>query len=338
MADTCGRPIINIEQDLLENGDSYDFYQAVKLLNKLVQSKPRRQGSTPLLRIQPELELHYPQSDVARIGHDEDTGNYQLIARFFGLYGVSSPLPGFYTEELLDDEWDELRGRKAYFDVIHNHMYPLLYQAWLKYKFAHNVVEFEDPGYEEIIFSLIGLSDAYRKQPGQYGHLLKYAGLLSQRSKSLAGLKTMLSDYLGDIGIDIKPCVRRRVPIVRQQRCLLGQQHTTVGGDACIGKEVADRGGKFNVELGPLNAQQFSQMTIRGDTIDWINNLLKLYLVQPLAYSITLLLEPGAEQPASLGDAEGSVLGRNCWLISEPNLKIRTIDLPEIGFDRKGII
>jgi predicted component of type VI protein secretion system len=142
VADTCGRPIINIEPDLLENGDSYDFYQAVKLLNKLVQSKPREQGLAPRLLIQPELDLDYPKSDVARIRRDEESGNYELTARFFGLYGVSSPLPGFYTEELLDDEWDELGSRKAFFDVIHNHMYPLLYQAWLKYKFAHKVVEF----------------------------------------------------------------------------------------------------------------------------------------------------------------------------------------------------
>jgi type VI secretion system protein ImpH len=290
------------------------------------------------LRIQPELDLDYPQSDVASIRHDEKTGNYDLTVRFFGLYGVSSPLPGFYTEELLDDEWDQLGSRKAFFDVIHNHMYPLLYQAWLKYKFAHKVVEFEDARYEEIIFNLIGLGEAYRKQPGRYGYLLKYAGLLSQRSKSLTGLKTILRDHLGDIGIDIKPCVQRRVSIVRQQRCLLGRQHTTLGGDACIGKEVADRGGKFNVELGPLNAQQFSRMTTRGDTIDWIKNLLKLYLVQPLAYSITLLLEPGAERPASLGDAEGSVLGSNCWLISEPNLEIGTVDLPEPDFETKGIV
>ncbi len=331
MADSRRRSIINIKQDLVDNGDTYDFYQAVKLLNKLVPAKTGDQEFNPALRIQPELNLDYPQSDIAGISHDEDTGSYDITTTFFGLYGVSSPLPGFYTEELLDDEWDELGSRKAFFDIIHNHVYPLLYQAWLKYKFSHNVVEFEDPKYEEIIFSLIGLGEAYRSEPKKYGYLLQYAGLLSQRTKSMAGLKTILRDHLGDIGIDIKPCVPRRVPIVRQQRCLLGQQHTTLGGDACIGKEVADRGGKFSVELGPLNAQQFSEMTIRGDTIDWIKTLLKLYLVQPLEYGITLLLEPGAEQPAALGDADASVLGNNCWLIDSLNREVECIDLPVIS-------
>jgi len=298
------------------------------LLNKFVRKESPQAGQAPALRIQPQLSLDYPQSDIAEIRRHLETGDYEIVTTFFGLYGVSSPLPGFYTEELLDDEWDELGGRKAFLDILHNHIYPQLYQAWLKYKFDHNVVEFENPKYEEIIFSLIGLGQDYRKAPEKYGYLLKYAGLLSQRIKSLSGLKTILNDYLGDIGIDIRPCVQRKVTIAKHQRCLLGRQYTTLGGDACIGKEVIDRGGKFNVEIGPLNARQFEEMTIRADTISWIKNLLRLYLVQPLEYGITLLLEPGTEQPARIGDADSSVLGNNCWLISSSNREIEIIDLP----------
>jgi type VI secretion system protein ImpH len=298
------------------------------LLDKLAQQESREDGSTPALRIQPELNLDYPQADIAEIGRDEKTGNYQITTTFFGLYGVSSPLPGFYTEELLDDEWDELGARKAFFDVIHNHLYPLLYQAWLKYRFSHNVVEFENPRYEEIVFSLIGLGEDYRKDAENYGYLLKYAGLLSQRIKSLSGLKTILRDYLDGIGVDIKPCIKRKVSIARHQRCLLGRQNTSLGGDVCIGKEVVDRGGKFSVELGPLSADQFADMTAHGDIIDWVRTILKLFLVQPLKYSITLLLEPGAETPARIGDAGSSLLGNNCWLVSAANPDVGRVDLP----------
>ena len=331
MAVTYGRQIISIRKDIVENGDSYDFYQAVKLLNKLVKEKTPVQGPSPGLRIQPELNLDYPQSDIAGIKRDPDSGNYEITTTFFGLYGVSSPLPGFYTEELLDDEWDELGGRKAFLDVIHNHIYPLLYQAWLKYRFDHNVVEFKDPKYEEIIFSLIGLGEDYRAKPGKYGYLLKYSGLLSQRVKNLPGLKAILRDHLGHIGVNVRPCIRRKVSIVKQQRCLLGQQNTIVGADACIGKEVIDRSGRFDIEIGPLNTRQFAEMTIRGDTIRRVKNLLKLYLVQPLEYGITLLLEPGAEQPARIGDADRSVLGENCWLIGSPNKDIEKIELAITG-------
>ncbi len=331
MADTDRRPTINISRDLVENGSAYDFYQAVKLLNKLVSSQAKTGGRAPRLHIHPELNLDYPEADIAEIKQDLDSGDFDITTTFFGLYGVSSPLPGFYTEELLDDEWEELGQRKAFFDVIHDHVYPLLYQAWLKYKYGHNVVEFEDPKYEEIIFSVIGLGADYRADPESYGYLLKYSGLLSQRVKTLQGLKTMLRDYLGDIGIEIEPCVLRRVSIVRHQRCLLGRQHTTLGSDACIGKEVADRNGKFNIELGPLDAAQFAEMMTGGDTIPWIRKLLKIFLVQPLEFSITLKLEPGAEQPACLGDPDRAVLGTNSWLIEEPNREVDSINLPLTG-------
>ncbi len=332
MADTHRRPVINLAQDLVENGDAYDFYQAVKLLHRLAPTQPAEPKATATLRIQPELNLDYPQADIAAIGRDAANGGYHVTTTFFGLYGVSSPLPGFYTEELLDDEWDELGSRKAFFDIIHNQIYPLLYQAWLKYRFGHNLVEFDDPKYAEIIFSLIGLGAAYRKSPGRYGYLLKYAGLLGQRVKSLAGLKTMLRDHLPGLGIDIRPCVPRKVPIVKQQRCLLGRQHTTLGEDAWIGQQVEDRAGKFSIELGPLGAERFASLMQYGDTFDRIRTLTRLYLVQPLEQTIALLLEPGAEQPARLGDADGTLLGTNCWLIDSPNREIERIELP--AFDR----
>ena len=327
MAITDGGSAINIKQDIVENGDSYDFYQAVKLLNKLAAVPSGSGVAQANLRIQPELNLEYPQADIAEISYDETAGQYRITTTFFGLYGVSSPLPGFYTEELLDDEWDESSSRKEFLDVIHNHIYPLLYQAWLKYKFAHNVVEIEDHKYLEVIYSLIGLGEVYRDESEPYGYLLKYSGLLSQRIKSLLGLKTILQDRLGDIGLDIKPCVERKVPIVKQQRCLLGLQNTTLGADACIGKQVVDRSGKFDIEIGPLNAQEFSRLSQARDTVDSIKTILKIYLVQPLDYSISLLLEPGAIKPGKLGERESSILGINCWLSSRQNEGIERIEL-----------
>ena len=189
------------------------------------------------------------------------------------------------------------------------------------------MVEIEDHKYLEVIYSLIGLGEVYRDESEPYGYLLKYSGLLSQRIKSLLGLKTILQDRLGDIGLDIKPCVERKVPIVKQQRCLLGLQNTTLGVDACIGKQVVDRSGKFDIEIGPLNAQEFSRLSQARDTVDSIKTILKIYLVQPLDYSISLLLEPGAIKPGKLGERESSILGINCWLSNRQNEGIERIEL-----------
>ncbi|MFT5220924.1 MAG: type VI secretion system protein ImpH [Planctomycetota bacterium] len=253
-----------------------------------------------------------------------------MTTTFFGLYGVSSPLPGFYTEELLDDEWEELRSRKDLFDVIHHQVYPLLYQAWLKYKFSHNTVELNDSKYWEIIFDLAGLGDAYRQDKNRYGHLARYAGILGQRNKSLLGLKTLLRERLVDIPVEITPCVRRKVSIVKHQRCQLGVQNGEIGKNAVIGKEIIERNGKFTVEIGPINAQTFSRFSDQSELVNDVKELINIYLVQPLTFGIKLLLEPGATRRLQLGREGSSTLGNNCWLIDKPNQEVQAIELYEI--------
>jgi type VI secretion system protein ImpH len=265
------------------------------------------------------LNLDYPQSDIAEISKSEGDNQYQITTTFFGLYGVSSPLPGFYTEELLDDEWDELENRKSFLDVIHNHLYPLLYQAWLKYKFPVNTVEFESKKYWEIIFSLIGLPEAFRQDQAQYGYLLKYSGILSQRSKSMQGLQSILSDYFQDLVVTIQPCVERVVPIIDKQRCLLGLQNYQLGEDSCIGQQVADRTGKFNILLGPVNQQQFEALQSEGKSVKFIQSILAVYLNQPLEFNVIFVLEIDVLQSTQLGQSNWSALGQSTWLFAQSN-------------------
>ena len=260
------------------------------MLNKLSEVKNPEDTNLSRVAIQPELSLDYPQSDIAEISRNDKTGRYQITTTFFGLYGVSSPLPGFYTEELLDDEWDELENRKGFFDLIHNHMYPLLYSAWLKYRFSLNTVELESKKYWEIIFSVIGLPEPFRHERAKYGYLLRYSGILSQRIKSMLGLQTILSDYLSDLDVRVEPCETRTVAIAEKQRSFVNRQNCTLGETAYIGQRVVDRSGKFSIYLGPLNSEQFNETQRIDDVVDFIKSILKIYLTQPLQFNIVLIL------------------------------------------------
>jgi type VI secretion system protein ImpH len=270
------------------------------------------------IRIQPELNLDYPNSDIADISKTDDD-KYQITTTFFGLYGVSSPLPGFYTEELLDDEWDEFENRKRFLDVIHNHLYPLLYQAWLKYKFPANTVEFESKKYWEIIFSLIGLPEEFRQDQAQYGYLLRYSGILSQRSKSMQGLQTILADYFQNLTVEIQPCVERVVPIVNNQKCYLGKQNNQLGQTISIGQQVVDRTGKFNILLGPVCKQKFEELQYEDKAVNFIRSILTIYLVQPLEFNVILMLSSEVLQSTQLGQPNWSALGKSTWLFEQSN-------------------
>jgi len=311
---TGRRSTINIIDDIVENGEEYDYFQAVRLLSRLNEKQDKKID----LCINPELNLEFSSSNISSINKFGDSA-YNIVTTFFGLYGVSSPLPGFYTEELLDAEWNEQESSKGFLDVIHHHLYPMLYQAWLKYKFSYNAIESKNSEYWEIIYSLMGLSKEFRKQSSLQSHLLKYAGILSQQPKTLMGLKTILLDYFIDIPVNIIPCVRRYVGIEKRQRNILGIANTSLTEDMYIGQRIDDRGGLFEVHIGPLNHKQFKRISSQPDDLNFVRELVRMFLIQPLECRIKLVIEKGMVQPLALGEKGNALLGLNAWMVEFNN-------------------
>jgi len=270
------------------------------------------------LRVHPELSLDYPQSSISWIRERESTNGkpqgYEIETTFFGLYGVSSPLPGFYTEELFDDDWDEQQAARGFLDIIHYRLYPLLYQAWQKYRFNVNAIEQNKAEYWEILYSLVGLSREFRDALPSPGQLLKYAGILSHHPKSQLGLQTILNDLLPAVPVRIEPCIKRKVRIIERQRCHLGASNCRLGENAMVGKQVEDRSGKFNIEIGPLDQQAFNRISSDAATIDSIRAITRLFLVKPLLFDIVLILGRDNEQQTCLGNENSAILGKNTWM------------------------
>ena len=321
MACQIGRPVINIEDDLLENGENYDFFQAVRLLSRLKSedtSSGARLSALDKLRIRPELSLDHPISDVAKIRQTED-GRHEILTTFLGLYGVSSPLPSYYTEQLLnsEDDFDALTGSAArgFMDIVHFHLYPLFYQLWLKYRFSHNAFELKDGRYWDILFSLVGLSDEdFRDSIGERDQILRYVGLFSQRQKSATGLKTLVKGYLQTDDVEIIPCVEREVSIPEFQYTKLGESCGVLGQSATIGRFIKDSTGKFVIKVGSDSIQHFTEFVHEEGIATRLKNLVNFYLAQPLEVEIILVLKGDYDIHASIGGEVGSSLGQDTWL------------------------
>ncbi len=297
--------------DLLDNADQYEFHQALRLFDRLSQTSPQDQ---PALRIHPDLNLDYPQADIERIEESEN-GGYEMLTTFFGLYGVASPLPGYYTEELLDEEWDERSARRDFLDIIHQRLYPLLHRAWLKYRFADNAVEKNDPRYWDILFSLAGLPREFLRDRALSASLLKYAGIINQRPKTQLGLQTILRDFLAPTAVRIEPNIERTVSIAKQQRCQLGVDNHQLGRDCMLGEQLQDRSGKYRIHIGPLDHTQFRELVADSGTIKFFKAVCRIFLVQPLEVDIRLSLQAGAVQPLCLGEPGSGRLGQSSWLV-----------------------
>ena len=85
MATETRQTTADLEQELIANGREYDFFQAVRLLQRL----PAAAGGT---RFRPVLSMERGEADITDVRHRAE-GGYEISPTFMALYGVSSPLP-----------------------------------------------------------------------------------------------------------------------------------------------------------------------------------------------------------------------------------------------------
>lgn len=314
MASTTRTTAAVVKEDLLANGERFSYFQAVRLLRLYARRTPQHPAS---LRTRPKLTLSFPETDIDRIEAMPD-GQVRITANFFGLYGVSSPLPTFYTEDLIDEEREGRTARRGFIDIIHHALYPLLYQAWSKYRVQLRVIEEQDVGMQNRLFAFLGLHDAAARAALPYsGDLLRYAGLFHQRPRSALGLKTLLADAFSPSEVLIESCVRVALPIPAEQRLALGQQGHCLGQDSYLGEQIDDVSSAIAVRLTNLPEDVFQRLLPGGADYERLRFLIRFYLIDPLTVTVELALQDGAARAARTHDQQHgrwSRLGLDTWL------------------------
>ncbi|MDA8138488.1 MAG: type VI secretion system baseplate subunit TssG [Desulfobacteraceae bacterium] len=314
---------------LLDRGRAFSFFQAVRLLRHAV--KGRRSDDavamSEMIRVRPELSLAFPAADIDCIeqtvsedGHDI----FRITATFLGLYGTSSPLPTFYTEELLEGRLNDETVTRSFLDILNQRLYELLYQGWLKYRTYFQVTEENDSQHLERLYCLLGLgSEPLRRSQGPPGfdyRLLRYIGLLTQFPRSASGLETLLKDALRDVPLRIVPCIHRIAKIPERQQLRLGRCGCQLGMNSYVGDEIEDRMGYFRIRVGPLDQAGFLRFTPGQENYALLTALTEIYTIQPLAYEVELVLAAHQAKTVCLGDPIRSVLGVTTWVFSREHL------------------
>ncbi|MGE3540631.1 MAG: type VI secretion system baseplate subunit TssG [Candidatus Tectimicrobiota bacterium] len=311
---------------LFTEGQRFDFYQAVRLLELLQpDSAAVGAGTEPekeAVRFSSSPSLAFPATAITAIQAPESTAQpATMTVNFLGLAGCLGPLPAHYTERLLERSWRQDTAFRDFLDIFNHRLVSLLYRAYKKHYFDHDLASPERGALAQYLFALLGLGTR-----GLRGRLLVhdrtllfYAGLLTQQCRSLRGLESLLADYVG-------------VPVRGQQYC--GQwyvleadqlthigvsgQNQRLGEGVVLGRRVWDQQGQFRLTLGPLTLQQFLDLLPIGQHFDALCELTRLYVGETLTFTFRLCLR-AAEVPATrLGHAGGARLGWTTWLRTRP--------------------
>jgi type VI secretion system protein ImpH len=345
-----------LEQRLYEEGYAFDFFQAVRLLERLEpQRRPIGHAGPPgaeTTRIRAHLSLSFPPSALHEIIRPQiRDGPAVMTATFLGLTGPSGILPRHYTELLLRLD-REAKGAVRYalrdwLDLFNHRLLSLFYRAWEKYRFyvpyeRGDYGQAEPDAFTQTVFSLVGLGD-----PGLRGRLriaapqedglrqiervlarvddlvlLYYGGLFAHRPRNAVSLEAMVADYF--------QLPARLEQFQGQWLHLQESDQTRLGGGGMLGvntvagARVWDVQSKARVRLGPLGYHDYEKFlpdrraVAERKALFVLSHLVRTYVGPELDFDVQLILR-AEEVPACRLSADGGLgprLGWNTWLHS----------------------
>jgi len=293
---------------LLDEGHRYAFFQALRLL----RLRLGEDAFAERVRVRPALTLSFPESDME--GIDYEDGMLRITANFFGLYGVTSPLPTFYTEDLIDEHLAGVSNSRDFLDILHAALYPMLFKAWEKNRIWLAVAERRDGRRLNQLMALLGLHRADGAQPlhGLQG-LLPHAGNFNQYPRSALGLQAMVSGLLDGVAVSVEPCVPRTEPIPMTARTRLGDQACELGVDTLLGSRITECAGQADIHIGPMPAGLFHRLLPGGGLFPRVSRAIAHYVEAPVRCVLGLRVAPVDRRPVALGEGWNR-LGLNTWL------------------------
>lgn len=321
MASTTGQTLDAIEQEILSSPKSFSYDRLVSNLYAVVKAN----GHDPAkkIRIRPALSLQINRSEILSVvknEHDE----YDVTTNFMGLYGTSSPLPSFYTEELMELEQEEQTTARRFLDVIHQRLFQLYSKARRKYDVLSQVVEYQTDDFPKLMHHLIGTSDKeIRNSFIDPDSLIRFSGFFANKQRSAAGLKQLLVNYLADLEIDVQveQFVERQVTVPDQHLSSLGLRSCELGNTALVGNIITDNRAKIAIHFGPLTQETFDALVNDKPQWETVKQLIKIYINRPLEVDIKLKMVTQSAQGIQIGGSKWCQLGYDTWLLQSNELQ-----------------
>jgi len=309
--------------ELLAHGRQFDFYQAVRVLLALQPEavSPGRQGppTKEALRFCANPSLGFPAADVERVEREKASGAalppYAMTVNFLGLIGPASPLPAYYTEEVIRADVDTAMSRH-FLDIFHHRLTSFVYRSWEKYRYILQYRPGARDPFSNRMFALIGLGHAQLRKDShiEWARLLPYLGLLGMKVRSASLLSGVVSHYFGSVPVRVQEYVRHKTTIDPMQRNQLGVVNCALGVSSMLGETVYDVNTKFKLRIGAMDFVAYREFLPGGRDYAALRELVAFTLIDHFEYDVELLLRAEDVPRTTLAQDSSSRLGYSSWL------------------------
>jgi len=341
----------DLKESIASEAFRFDFFQLIYLLERWQrraasepapygdEQPPRVGHEGPLwaevLRLRPDRGLAFSPADVRWAGplpakedeagemrrFDRDGEIYQVIVNFMGLYGFSTPTPIYFTELINSPEFDA-GPLTELLDIFNHRLISFYYRSWQKYRYPYC---YESGARDELsthILSFIGLRErsvqelTYLPIP----RLIRYVGLMAQRTRPLVSLRLVLADYFQLDSVRIKPWILRWIEVAAEQRNAIGLANSSLGENLTIGSQAPDRSGKFRVRIGPISFAEYRRFLPDSEKFRQLSALVHFWVGDRFDFDFEFIIRKEDIPQARMAGSGGAQLGWTGWVTSGPGL------------------
>lgn len=316
----------SMEQVLRDDACSFEFFQAVALLQRLrAQSEPVGQFSKPeeeAVRFRVNNALGFPASQIQSIDWQEQ-GQPEMMVNFMGLTGPNGVLPYCYTELILERLRAKDRAMEAFLDIFNHRIISFFYRAWEKYRFPTTYYR-GDNTFTHHLLDLIGLGTPglSNRQAVPDTALLHYTALFSAQARSAEALEAILGGYF-DVPVEVEQFAGAWYRLNPSSQCSMQDEESDsekLGEGVVVGDEIWDQQSRVRVCLGPLSLEQYSSFLPGGAAFEPLKALVRFFSNDEFDFEVKLILQKEDVPKCEVGgeDRAAPRLGWISWLKSAP--------------------
>ncbi len=321
-----------MEQALRDDATSFEFFQAVALLQRLhfTEREPVGQFSNPeeeAVQFRVNNTLAFPASQIQSIKFpgeaEQPPGPPRMMVNFMGLTGPSGVLPYAYTELILERLRQKDPALEAFLDIFNHRMISFFYRAWEKYRFPATYYRGDDI-FTHHLLDLIGLGTPglRHRQAVPDIALLHYTALVGAQARSAEALEAILGGYF-EVSVEVEQFAGAWYRLDPSAQCSMNDEDSDsekLGAGVVVGDEIWDQQSRVRIRVGPLNLEQYTSFLPGGSAHETLKALVRFFSNDELDFEVKLVLQRDAVPKCEVGgeDAAAPRLGWISWLKSAP--------------------
>jgi len=317
-----------LHQELLDEPYRFEFFQAVRLLEKIFPERQPVGRETSIVqevvRFRSRLALEFPASEIHEFRETteefSDEQKLEMFVNFMGMVGISGVLPTHYTELVMDRVRYRDTAMWSFLDIFTHRSVSMFFRAWEKYRFP---VAYErgKNDFTDFLFDFVGLgTNGLRGRMALEDEaLLPYSGLIAQKPHSANALENILGDYFR-ISAKIKQFFGQWLDLDEESITKLGAANSLLGVNAIIGTRVWEQQSKFRVVLGAMSFNEFQAFLPNGTAHQPLKSIIRFVVGLEFDFDVQLILK-AKEVPSCILTTRAKrrpQLGWTSWLKTKP--------------------